>query len=427
MNRWDTDSNLVAVGCDDRLEQHSIYYSGEKIGEINAESFPEFPILIVKENERILVSSSTKGGNQYSFIDSVFDGRKKGITKADNWLWGDIDEVLDNNESPGNNLVSVVGNSITDSELNYLSPRTIAAYNEFGTGWNNACQRDYIYYDMSMTNTDHGILRLFEKDLLYRFAITPYGLATTADAEGEDSILLNNGFVSLNNDLPDCAEAVRRMWADGHYEIKIDVYQKPTNGSSSIITSFYFDIDPSELMYVTKCNRNYHWNIFGQSWNTYTIQQSYIEPKWYYPVDLSLPVINNHWNLASGSDNIWLNISEMDQSATITTTHSVTFKQSNTVAITSSTTGDEAIKMSYGVSNSYTQEISTTETKTIVTQQDSDILGTSYVEYTDNIVTGTTTGGYSLKCYSTGRFQFSLIPVDMTNEQSILSYLRSAH
>lgn len=428
VNHWDTGSNVVVVGYDDRLAMHPIYYAGEKVGELEAESFPEFPTLIVKENERIVASSSTKGEIQYSFVSPVFDGRKRGITKADHWLFGDTDEILNNDEAPGDNLISEVGNRISYSELNAISPETISAYNEFGTGWNNACQRDYIYYNMSTVNSDHGILKMFEKDLLYRFALTPYSLLDVADADGEDPIMLNNGYVSRNSDRPDCAEAVRRMWGNGHYEIKIDVYQKTGTVPSNIITSYYFDLEPSELMYVSKCNLNYHWNVFGQSWNTYTIQQSFIEPKWYYPKGLSLSVIDNHWNLATASDNVCLLISEVDDAATITTTTSLTFKQSNTVSLTTSTSGEaEAVKSSYGTSNSYTIETSSTETKTIVKKQDSDDMGPSSIAYIDNIVTGADASGYYLKCYSTGRFLFSVIPVDMSNELSIINYLNNNH
>ena len=142
INAWDPGNPQIAVGFDDRGDKHPIYCSGELVCEMPKDAFPSFPTLIVKDNERIQSVIATKAGSvEYSFVDPAFDGSNtKAVTKGG--LWGDVDEVLDNDEDPGDNLVSEVGNTISASELSAISPRTIAAYNQFGTGWGNACQRD---------------------------------------------------------------------------------------------------------------------------------------------------------------------------------------------------------------------------------------------------------------------------------------------
>ena len=428
---WDPHNPQIAVGFDDREDKHPIYYAGELVCEIPKDDFPSFPTLIVKDNERIRSIVATKSGiAEYSFVDPAFDGSKRKM-RTKGGLWGDIDEVLDNDEDPGVNLVSQVGNTISASELSVISPKTVLAYDEFGTGWGNACQRDYIYYGMSQTNTNNGVLDLFQRDMIYRIALSSGGLWSSGDAQNED-VAMQPGFVSYNSDLPDCADAVRRMWGNGNYEIKIEIYQQPLNSSPQSIGVLVFTISPSDLMYVTKCNRNYHWNILGQSWNTYTLNQSYIEPKWYYPNQGALYTISNGWDLSSNSDNIFVRITEVDQSVSYSYTQTVSFKHTDAVSTSTQTNPDGSqeevkIKGSYGVSGSTSTESTDQQTFTYTRKESSDTLGTLLVGYIDNVITAKNGNVYNLKRYSTGNFYMSIIPIDTRDEYLILNYLNSSH
>ena len=437
VNYWDTASDIVIVGFDDMQDEHFMYYAGEEVGRIPAEVFPEFPVIIVKDNERISTSAATKSGNvQYSFVSPAFDGTNKNLaTKGNYGLWGDIDEVLNNTEAAGPNLISEVGDKISAAELSAISPETINAYNEFGTGWNNACQRDYIYYGMSKNNPDNGVLYKRERDILYRFALNASALFSVADADadGEDPTGMKSKMELRDADLPNCADAVRRMWANGKYELKIEVFQKTIGGAAGIIDSFAFSIDPSELMYVTKCDRHYKWALFNQSWNTYSLETAYVEPKWYYPCKESLTEIKNNWNLATSSDNIYFVISEIDQSTTIQKQSSTTFKQSFSVTTTNQNDIGATLKVAlelkkgFGASGTYGTEKTTTDGITITLTQNSDELGARSVEYVDNIVTNKQADNYYLKRYGTGKFFFSLIPVDLKNEFAVTNYLSTHH
>lgn len=286
---------------------------------------------------------------------------------------------------------------------------------------------------MSKTNTDNGVLYKRERDLLYRFALNTAALFSTDDAEGEDPTGMKTSMELRNADLPNCADAVRRMWANGKYELQIDIYQKENGGSANKIDSYIFDINPADLMYVTKCDRNYRWNILGQSWNTYSLQEAYVEPKWFYPADGFLPVISNNWDMATDSDNIYIVINEIDESVTTQTQTTTNFKQSFSVTATQQNemgaTLEEvlSLKRGLGVSGTYGQEKTTTNVITISKTEKSDDLGACSVEFVDNIVTGRSATDYYLKRYGTGKFFFSLIPVDMMNELAVTNYLDSHH
>lgn len=429
VNNWDTESELVTVGYDDRRDNHPIYYSGELVAELDAASFPSFPVLIVKENERMSASMATKSGEfQYSFVSPVFDGSRR-EAKTRGGLWGSKDETLENNESPNGELWSAGYNLVPYNELSLISPRSIAAYNEFGTGWNNACQRDYIYYDMSRTNSDNGVLRIHERELLYRFSLTPSALLAVADAEGEDPTGLNDKMELRNKDLPGCAEAVRRMWANGRYDIRIDYYQLTSDGNLGITGTFVFDIAPEDLIYAEKCYRNYHWNVLGQSWNTYTIDASCIKPKLYYPSSKSNSLfVVTRWNLAAASNNMVLRISEFDKENTKTETTTASFKLSTNFSFNSEIgAGIDGIKLSYGLKSAINPEITITKTLTVVSKEEPDNLGEIILDYADNVVLKAENGGYVIKEYDNGRFRCSVLPIDMSNEYTILNTIKTNH
>lgn len=431
VNKWDTSSHVVAVGYDDRLDSHPLFYNGELIGSMPATEFPSFPVLIIKDNERMKVLPATKSGDSgFDFADPVFDGSKK-KTKADHGLWGDIDEQLPNEENSGNELVSVRGNAISPTELMKISPEAINAYYEFKDVDNDACQRDYVYYGMTKANANNGRLKLNERDMIYRFSFIRNTLWTITDADGEDPVGMKNGFQSRNKDLPGCADAVRRMWGNGQYEIRLQIYQWGRN-DVNMIQEFIFDVAPSELMYVTHCNRNYHWNMIGQSWNTYGLDMNYIEPKWYYPAKNGLVTIQNNWNLRLNSDSISIIATEYDQSVEITDYADLSFKKTNNVTRKSETGVEGAIKFitvktGYGVSESEGTE-STNETRVSYTRkQDTDILGTFNVNYTDPIIAGKSPEDYYLHCYNSGRFKISVLPIKQDNEEEIYTYIQRNH
>lgn len=172
--KWDTSIDRLCVGYDDDADAHRLYFDGEYQSALPASDIPAFPVLIVKSNERMSVSGSTKSGeNVYAFADPAFDGSVSTKGAEGNYgLWGKIvDDLM--NPDPGKDLYSQVGDRIFEKELNQINPEIINAYKMFGVGEHgtNAVQRDYIYYGMSKTNTNNGRLNVFIRDMLDRKSV----------------------------------------------------------------------------------------------------------------------------------------------------------------------------------------------------------------------------------------------------------------
>lgn len=407
---WDTSLEYVAVSYDDSSNYHQLYYCGELLGNLPVLSYPSFPTLIVKSNERIVANHDTKsGGLVYSFVDPYFDNSKN--TKAST-IEGDLI-----NGNAGTNLVSVDGDYVSHSLLYSVSPETVYAYNYFGLGYGVGCQRDFIYYGMTSSSNSGGILNPFEKELLYRFSMSTAGLYAVS---GLDDPNISEELHTGRGDRPEFDEAVRRLWGNGDYEIRIDVYRGVGN-SYTRVKSIPFSLSPNQVMYISKCHYTFTWNFFGNNWSVYSIEASDIQPKWVYVHDDDIPLclINDGWNLFGQSDNIWLSFSEYDNDTTISTTREVTFK--NTTNVQFGSGSDATLKTSLGVTG---EDVDRT-TCNISVVDGSDSLGDCYVNYIDNVITNFTGDGYYLRRYGTPLFSFSLIPCDVRNEYSIRQTLRN--
>lgn len=423
VRNWNTSSGNIAVGYDDGLYNHPIFYNGILLGEMPSDAFPEFPVLIVKSNERMKISHNTKSGMpEFDFIDKIFDGTKRNETKGGMWGYGEWDMY---NENKPFDLVNNIDNFISAEELNAISPETIRAYEEFGLGWNNGIQRDYILYGMSKTNTNNGHLNPFRRELLYRFCLTPEGIKSIADDYRDPNI--KNALHTGRDDRPGFNNALRRLWGDGNFEIKLEFFQNSKEGGSGFIGSINLSIRPHEAMYIKKLHRTFQWNFFGNNWSSYSISSiDDIEPKWYYPGDRggALSIINTTWNLSNVSDNIWIKISEFDEESITTEEKSQSFKHSSSVQANASGT---LKKIGLGVSGSYGEEKSVTSHFKYQVNHGADDMGDCFLEYADNIVTNkgifTKGAGYKLKVLGSDWCTFSFIPIDIRNEDRLIEYL----
>jgi hypothetical protein len=422
--KWDTSSEYVAVGYDDMLEEHPVFYNGELLGKMPSDAFPEFPILITKSNERMKINPvHTKvGETEFEFVDEVFNGTREAEVKGGMWGYSQWDMC---NENQPYDLVIPGDNFISEKELNAISPETIRAYKEFGLGWNNGVQRDYINYGMSRTNTDNGTLNKFERDLIYNISFTIESLWRIADSIGDPSF---NTLHTGRDDCPEFDEALRRLWGDGSLEIKIEFYKNIVGSGPASIGSVILIMNPRDLMYVTKLHRTFQWNFFGNNWSSYSLYKDNVRPKWFYPGDDggALSVIKNNWDLGTESDNVWVKISEIDNTTTHTITETKTFKQAATIGINAA---GEWKKFKLGLSSSYNYEKSESYQFSVSYTEGSDDLGSFPLGFEESIVTAAVNNsdgkGYQLKKFGNDCCQFSIIPIDIRNEHKIIQQLIS--
>lgn len=421
VHNWDTSSKQVFVSIDDSESSHMLFYDGARIEDIPAGCFPSFPVLIVKSNERVKVANMTKSGElTYSFVSDAFDGSLV-ETKAP---WGYTEGDLQNTTyavSQKRDLVSEYGNFVPRAELNGINANLIKAYIQFGTGWNGGVQRDYLYYGMSRDNQNHGVLNSQMRDMLYRISIRKDLLFSIADTENDPGNYLSTG----RGDRPEFDEAISRIWGNGNFEIRMTFYQNVSDQGVGKFDEITMSIRPGDLMYIDKCRYTFQWNLFGNNWSTYTILRDEIQPKWYYPGDYGdVLYIENTWNLSERSDNVWVKITELDDTTVTSYEETQTFR--NSLSVTASVTaGSNAVKGSLGVTGA--TEKSSTSKFTVTTTHGADELGSCFIDYTDNIITrGKTKNnvvGYELNKITTSMFDFSLLPIDKRNKAQIEDFL----
>ena len=418
--KWDTSSEYVAVGYDDMLQEHPLFYNGQLLGKMPSDAFPGFPTLIVKSNERMKENPvRTKSGEfKFEFIDEAFDGTKE--TKGGMWGYCAWDMC---NENKPFDLVAPGDNFISEEDLNVISPETIRAYKEFGTGWNNGVQRDYINYGMSKRNINKGTLNKFERDLLYCISLTTEAFWMAADSVGDpDLSILHTG----RDDCPEFDEALRRLWGEGCFEIKLDFYKNFVDAAPASIGNIMLPLSPKDVMYVTKLHRTFQWNFFGNNWSSYSIYKENVKPKWFYPGDGggALNMIKNGWDLLTESDNVWVKITEIDNTVTRTMTETKTFKHAATIGLNAEGKWE---KLGLGLSFSYNNEKTETKQFSVSYTEGSDDLGFFPIGFEESIITECGNyeerKGYQLKRFGTSYCQFSIIPIDIRNEYKIIQQL----
>lgn len=136
---WETSDNDISVCYESTKDCQPIYFNGEKMFDMKPEEIPDFPILVVKENERMVASNiRTKGASvmAYDFLDEEFDA-SKAVTRVSHDYY---DREFDTEDTT---------NFVPASQVSYVA---VDAYNEFK---NNpyAFHRDNIYYGMTNTIT----------------------------------------------------------------------------------------------------------------------------------------------------------------------------------------------------------------------------------------------------------------------------------
>ena len=415
VRNWDTASENLCVGYDDRDNEHSLFYKGEMMGKLPATEFPSFPVLIVKSNERMCVTTTKSGDIEYDFIDPAFDGSSV-ITKG--YLEGYLD-----NPSPDPDAFSQTDNFISSDEVELISPDLVQAYNEFPVDALPGVQRDYIYYGMTKQNTSNGLLKRYMRDLLYRFRITPAGIAFMSD-DGDPQPFpskLNTG----RGDRPGFEDAIPRLiaqWGNGRYELRLQFFQGYPNNGTACVAEYPISVAPEELISIARCFRTFQWNFFGNNWSSYSVSLNDVESKWYYPGDKNNPLYTTGatWNLSQETDNLFLRVIEFDPEETKTFSTTIMWKETNSASVQAS---GEVKKVNLGVSGSNSKETSRSDTYTITKTLSSDDLLHCEINYIDSYIIAKLEMdgriGYQLKDFGNEYFAVSLLPIDTRNEYQV--------
>lgn len=403
---WDINDDDIAVGYEGDEIVHSLYVNGEKAGDINSGEFPAFPVVIVKNNERIKISSTfTKSSDiKYEFIDDAFNGTKNVETKSVYDKYWDYDKDGSSKFVPTNKLDDLV----------------VGAYKEFGQRWGNAMHRDYIYYGLSKTKTTDGELNTFISERILRFQIDPSARASITDP-GKDPYFIEQTTKWRNKNALKGNEIQQYLWSDGAFEICFTFYTGI--GLPDIMSSYkkVFSVRPQELWEITKSSVKKTLRPFDGFKNryVYTSNTNDLVAKWYYPkYDLDLPF----WDISAQSSNIWFNISEYDDKTTTTETVTKSYKYAHNFKLKTDVSiegGSEKVKVksSLGLEYDYGEEKSETTTSTITIDHVSNNMGDCSYSFDMPIIISSEyvhngEKGYDLKDISAGSVCITIVPYD---------------
>lgn len=391
--KWDTADNEIVVAVKDE-EDLKILYNGETVGILDKNQFADFPLLVIKDNERLRVNTyNTKSGEgTYQFISDAFNPAYN-VPQTKSWDYHY--ETVHDIEEPDYYL-----------SASELDSRVIAAYNEYGDT-PNRYHRDYIYYGITNEKSS-GTYNSYYKEFIYKIKIsepTSGSLYDTTEGEFIDGNFPDSYEKKVEKNKYTIDE-LRNLDFRIEGKLELRVYAVLGNKNGEIITEedtynvAMEDLFDFEKIYVGERDTNV---ILWRKKYTYSINPNCLVPKWY---TLNKPLsigVGASWNLAETTPYIKLRVEEWDQGETKSRTF--TFGVSMTNNISSESTSNN-IKTGYGTSTTTTQTLSYTYTYT----NNSDVFGEDFIHFTDPIILSKENNKYKVNFYTFGDLEAIIIP-----------------
>ena len=392
---WNTEIKEVGVGYRSQQPVNDIYANGELLVSVPAGAFPDFPVLIIKENERMKVSSNyTKGlPSQYEFIDPYFDGSNKSTTKGD----GVVTEIYDYQYTEAGDVVPT----------NSLRGRLGTVYGETN-GIMNFPQRDHIYYNMN-AQRDTGVVDYdyLEKIMKLRFT-TPNISAIFDDpvnpgSTGNDCKLLDhwlnkeNTGNKVNKTWYTYEQLALMDWGEGAIELKFDVYANSQTSSYPKTLTF------EDIFFVKRVYQIREENWLGATmYRHYFVEKKDLQPKW-MNIDIDLFT----WDLSEYPTSYQIVIREYDKGNTREITQQKTFSYATNFKVTANVS-PEIVKVGweFGATNTMNQTITYNESYI----EEDDELASFWIHYADKFILGVNDNQVTLRKYSIGDIELIIMP-----------------
>jgi len=225
---------------------------------------PGFPTLVVKQNERVVLSTNTpvlgevtkpfyqNGQFSFQFSAPAYNGIQKSIsTKTSD----------EKSKAAGSSRVGY--DSQSGDGTFTMSYRNIQAYNIYTVDPSYQWQRDFVYYNLSPT-TPKGRFRDSFRETIRAFRLSNAGIEKISGSSGNPTTpTIGSSNFTTNS------------WTDGRYEFLIVVLFNPKDGSPPQ-TNIRFSAKPSEVYDINYQIRN----LWG-SVNYYTVTS--VTPKEFHP------------------------------------------------------------------------------------------------------------------------------------------------
>lgn len=324
---WDTNDDFVTVSRKDDGDKHVIYYNGSVYDTVETDGFPSYPVLIVKNNGRLRVSNARTRSSEatYEFTHKEFDNTNIQTRANRKWHYDPV-------------LMPVTGSPDFVPE-SAIDPLLIKAYSEFeDKSIDGACQRDYVYYGMSKSNTDHGVYRGYIREQLYRFKISKGTYGFIADQNDDPKLHETIDVIGRKNS-KDSTELYNEIWTEGSFAFQFDIFIgiKGKGNDGYIAKKILLPECARDVYDLSKVRRKYkHQTGLERGHYIYYFNPEDLVPKWIYPEN---PVYLPEWDISNESTDIYVQISEIDDSETKTYTRTRTYRYTSNFSVDGNISG----------------------------------------------------------------------------------------
>lgn len=338
---WNIETEIPQVAIRSTNPNTFVYDAKGAITVIKSNQIPAFPVVVLKDNERIKqveTNNSTLRSaiNDYNFefIDSIFNNVERHENKMETRIRTSYDHIQKSLDS-------------------------YQIFNNSTEGW----QRDYVYYNLTK-EINKGPF-----DSSYREGIVGFELLGDAhsnykkisDSSGEPIL------DGVYHEVPiGPGRGYLTPWTDGEFEFQVKCYFGNKNAGITEYTN-RFRCNPNQLFKMNlKPNKNYtKYTILGYE-NLLT------QPR--------LPLFD--WNIENYSSTVKIRIEEFDLSETIKRATSSTAEFASNFGFDPTFESVVKLGLKFGASSKVTQTVSYEETISV----GSDDLGEVIVNFGDNIV-----------------------------------------
>lgn len=374
---WDTANEvpLVAIRLLNNEKTPLISSDGESYL-LNHNVIPGFPVVVIKENERILVPSFP---NYYQS-----EGEEYSSTSGFRFKFA----------SDGfNNLRPVIVIDGTPEDL-------IEAWEINGKRENIGWQRDHLYYQINQNNPNGPFINNYS-EFLKNFKLEGDPFAALNFISQPSSV--NSQFLDpeLNTITTDLSGEISQgsFWTDGYFEF--NVYLEYSDNQAPLQKGF--SAKPEDLFHITyKKQQSFFFNV-------YIIEDLATKR---YPLNLDMLT----WRLHDYSNDWEFRFEEIDLNVRIESNQSYTSKFNTNFSFDTGELLKMGMELGAGIEETRTSGITRTWT------EESNDLGFARVHFGDNVIVDETTRErrhfirrnykyYKLREYSTGRVSFSLAPL----------------
>lgn len=381
VNSWDLTDTDIIISYDYGNIDHPIIYNGSFMGYLESGLFPTFPVMIVKNNERMTVTSATRSGDYcYDYSEDVF--------KPNNDTRVEIETTyIYPATAPGSNFVNA-------SSFSKKCPESVAGWNEYGLDTFGA-QRNFVYYNIPKGSTVGTSQNPKIREGIVAIRLNNYNCLES----GETNDPKLNQITKKDTDFPSTDDILNAIWSDGQLEIQLYA-TTVKNDEIIVLNSNSIPVKGKDIFDISKIQRDfYHKTLFSKRKYVYIPDKNNLLPKWYY---LTTPLKFKQWNPSESSTIINIHAYEVDESYTVDVTEN--FKKQKGLKITGKI-GDKLNfdfdfgAKEYNVANKYT------------IKKESDSLGETQIHFDDYIIRSASSNTFELEYYSTSDLDFIMVPL----------------